>query len=157
MVLMRFRTAPAIAVASLLAACAGQPQNNAALDAAQQRLAQLELDPSARQYASAALSEAEQSLGAAHNAYSRGETTAFNHDLFMADRALATAEAQTQNEAARQHLAQLSQNRDQILLQARNTQLQQQGGLSRAVLKFARQASRSEQATRPWRAVQDRG
>ncbi len=31
------------------------------------------------------------------------------------------------------------------------------GGLSRAVLKFARQASRSEQATRPWRAVQDRG
>ncbi len=30
-------------------------------------------------------------------------------------------------------------------------------GLSRAVLKFARQASRSEQATRPWRAVQDRG
>ena len=33
----------------------------------------------------------------------------------------------------------------------------QSQGLSRAVLKFARQASRSEQATRPWRAVQDRG
>ena len=30
-------------------------------------------------------------------------------------------------------------------------------GLSRAVLIFARQASRYEQATRPWRAVQDRG
>ncbi len=29
--------------------------------------------------------------------------------------------------------------------------------MSRAVLKFARQASLSEQATRPWRAVQDRG
>ncbi len=35
--------------------------------------------------------------------------------------------------------------------------IDQNGGLSRAVLKFARQASRSEQATRPWRAVQDRG
>jgi hypothetical protein len=30
-------------------------------------------------------------------------------------------------------------------------------GMSRAVLKFARQASLFEQATRPWLAVQDRG
>jgi hypothetical protein len=32
-----------------------------------------------------------------------------------------------------------------------------EAAMSRAVLKFARQASLSEQATRPWRAVQDRG
>jgi outer membrane protein OmpA-like peptidoglycan-associated protein len=116
-----------LSLAALLAlgACANQPMNNAAVEAERNRLAQLQQDPNVRHYAQPALTEATQSLAAADQAAQQGDSAQLNHQIFMTDRALSTAEAQARAEAARAAMTALNQQRDQSLLQARNAQLEQ--------------------------------
>ncbi len=118
-------SAAGLGLAALLAGCAGSQINNASLQTEHQALAQAQQDPAVRQYGSSALTQASQSLAAADHAAKEGNTQALNHELFMADRAIATARAQAEGETAHARLAQLNEERDQTLVQAKNQQLQQ--------------------------------
>jgi len=122
------RKSRSIALAGLvlavgLSACATQQTSNAAVDASRQRLARDEQNPDIRTQGQTALTEARQSLAAADAAAKDNNGAALNHELFMTDRALSTAEAEAQTAEARSHMATLSQQRDQVALQARNAQL----------------------------------
>ncbi len=116
--------AAALGLAACMAACATTPIHNASLQSEHQALAQARQDPAVRQYGSAALTDAEQSLAAADRAAKDGNAAQLNHQLFMADRAIATARARGQAGSDRARLASLNQERDQALLQAKNMQLE---------------------------------
>lgn len=118
-------TVSALAATLALGACAAQPSTNAAVEAERSRLARLQQDPAVRQYGQAELTRAEQSLAAADQAAHQDDRTQLDHQIFLTDRALSTAEQQAAGEAARAKMSALNQQRDQMVLQARNGQLQQ--------------------------------
>ena len=92
-------------LAGLLAACATAPADNPALGAAQQRLSRDQQDPVIRENANAALTGAEQAVAAAGAAFRNNDQTALQHQLYLADRQLATAETEARTAADRAQAA----------------------------------------------------
>ena len=122
----RLFTASAIAATLALGACASQPTTNAAVEAQRTRLTQLQGDPNVSQQAQAALTQAAQSLAAADHAARQGDAAQLNHEIFMTDREMSTAEAEAGAKTARARLAQGLQQA-QRELQAYKTRETKQG------------------------------
>ncbi|HIJ63110.1 MAG TPA: OmpA family protein [Rhodospirillaceae bacterium] len=118
--------APALLLAGL-AACAAPPATNPALGAAQQRLSRDQQDPVIREKANAALTGAEQAVTAAGIAFRDNDPTALQHQLYLADRQLATAEAEGRTATSRAEAA--SQARNDAELGAYKTRETDEGTL----------------------------
>lgn len=109
-----------LALAALLSACATTPEPNAALQQARSTVEAAAQDPQINQLAAVELRKAEERLQSAETAWeSQAETDEVNHRAYMAER-----QAQIAMEAARsrqldQRIETLSNEREQVRLEAR--------------------------------------
>jgi outer membrane protein OmpA-like peptidoglycan-associated protein len=112
--------------AALLAACASYPQRNDQLEQARSQVQALSTDPLAHQAASSDLDAARASLSQADTAFQKKRPPQEVDQLaYLATRHAEAGEARISEARARQQVAQSQQEREQILLQARDRETQQ--------------------------------
>ncbi len=115
--------APAALVLAL-AACASQPP--AELQQAQQSYQQAKQDQQVSSNAPVALHEAEQQLQQAQQAWKKDKgDKEVQHQAYLAEQRVAIARAKAQDAAAQKQIKQLGDERQQVLLSAREQQAQQ--------------------------------
>ncbi len=112
--------------AALLAACASAPQRNEQLEQAQAEVKTLTADPLAEQAASDDVNQARASLNQAETAFQQKRPPEQVDQLaYLAMRHAQAGEARVKEARARQEVAQAQQDRDRILLQAREKEVEQ--------------------------------
>ncbi len=112
-------------LAALLAACASTPKPNEQLDQAKAQVQALAADPLAEQAASNDLQQARASLKQADSAFQKNRPPEeVNQLAYLALRHAQAGEARAAEARARQTVAQAQQDRDRILLQARENEAQ---------------------------------
>lgn len=116
------RRGPAWASLAILALCASCATRNAALDQARVAYDRARQDKEIAQYAPVALSEAGQALSQAERASGRDEIT---HLAYIAQRKVEIAEALAQGKAAEAQSQELLGERDKVLLEIRNREIQE--------------------------------
>ncbi len=108
------------ALAAVLAACASAPQRNDQLEQARTEVQTLSADPLAQQAASGDMDAARASLSQADTAFQQKEPPEkVNHLAYLAMRHAQAGEARISESRARQEVARAQQDRDRILLEAR--------------------------------------
>jgi outer membrane protein OmpA-like peptidoglycan-associated protein len=108
------------ALAAVMAACATPPQRNDQLEQARAEVQTLSADPLAQQAASGDMDAARASLGQADTAFqAKDPPEKVNQLAYLAMRHAQAGEARISEARARQQVARAQQDRDQILLQAR--------------------------------------
>jgi outer membrane protein OmpA-like peptidoglycan-associated protein len=113
------------ALAAVLAACASAPQRNDQLEQARVEVQTLSSDPLAQQAASGDMDAARASLNQADTAFQQKEPPAkVNQLAYLAMRHAQAGEARISETRARQEVARSQQDRDRILLQARERETQ---------------------------------
>jgi outer membrane protein OmpA-like peptidoglycan-associated protein len=116
-------------LAALLAACASAPQRNDQLEQARTEVQALSADPLAQQAASNDVEAARTSLNQADSAFQQKRPPEeVDHLAYLALRHAQAGEARVAEAHARQQVAQAQQERDRILLQAREREVQQAKG-----------------------------
>lgn len=130
-------------LAALLAACASAPQRNDQLEQARAEVQKLSADPMAQQAASSDLDAARASLDQAQGAFQqKAPPEKVNQLAYLALRHAQAGEARADEARARQQVAKAQQDRDRILLQAREHEAQQaktQAAAAQSQLANARQ------------------
>lgn len=130
-------------LASLLAACASVPQRNDQLEQARAEVQALSADPLAQQAASGDVDAARASLNQADSAFQQKKPPEqVDHLAYLALRHAQAGEARIAEARARQEVAKAQQDRDRILLQAREREAQ----TAQSELTNARQELRDLQA-----------
>lgn len=141
--------AAALAAAGL-PSCATTPQRNDQLDQARSAVQRLEQDPDAEHAASAELRAARNALERANQAFEKHESPEqVTYLAYLADREARAAEAHTSAYRANQNLAKANEERNRILLSARNQEVQQarQAAQNQALAaQAARQQAQQAQA-----------
>ncbi len=126
MIKRRLAAASLMVVAALLAACATTPQRNDQLEQARTAVRGLEQDPDAQTAAAQQLRDARNDLQRANEAFEkrrpRDEVT---YLAYLADREAQTGRALANEYRARQQLARANDERNRILLEARNREVEQ--------------------------------
>jgi outer membrane protein OmpA-like peptidoglycan-associated protein len=113
-------TATGLAAILALSACASPPQRNDQLEQARAEVQALSADPMAQQSASADIDQARASLNQADNAFQQKRPPdEVNQLAYMALRHAQAGEARISESHARQVVAKAQDDRNQILLQAR--------------------------------------
>ena len=113
------------ALAAVLAACASAPQRNDQLEQARTEVQTLSADPLAQQAASGDLDAARASLSQADNAFQQKlSPEKVNQLAYLAMRHAEAGEARISEARARQEVARGQQDRDRILMQARERETQ---------------------------------
>jgi OOP family OmpA-OmpF porin len=114
----------AIAACALgVAGCAGAGPYEP-LQATEARFASARTDPVLQEHAPVTLREAEQTLQAAEDAREDGERDRMEHYTYMADRRLDLAQAEAQRRQAEQQVAAFSEERGEVLLEARTREVE---------------------------------
>lgn len=109
------------AVTAALAACASPPQRSEQVEQARTEIQTLSQDPLAQQAASGDLEAARKSLQQAEMALQQKQPpTVVDHYAYLAKRHAQAGEARAAEAHSRQEIARANQERDQIVLQARN-------------------------------------
>jgi outer membrane protein OmpA-like peptidoglycan-associated protein len=109
------------AVTAALAACASPPQRSEQVEQARTEIQTLSQDPMAQQAAGADLDAARKSLERAETALQQKQPPAVvDHYAYLAKRHAEAGEARAAEAHSRQEIARANQERDQIILQARN-------------------------------------
>lgn len=109
------------AVTAALAACASPPQRSEQVEQARTEVQTLSQDPLAQQAASGDLEAARKSLQQAEMALQQKQPpTVVDHYAYLAKRHAQAGEARAAEAHSRQEIARANQERDQIVLQARN-------------------------------------
>jgi len=128
--------AAALLAAAALSACATQPQRNDQLDQARLAVQSLGQDPDAQVAAAAELRDARNNLQHANQAFQNHESPAeVTYLAYLADREAQAGKAHAQAYRANQQLAKGNEERNRIVLESRNNEVQQ-----------ARQATAAEAA-----------
>jgi outer membrane protein OmpA-like peptidoglycan-associated protein len=113
------------ALAAVLAACASAPQRNDQLEQARAEVQSLSSDPLAQQAASGDIDAARASLSQADTAFQAKEPPEkVNQLAYLAKRHAEAGEARIAETRARQEVARAQQDRDKILLAARERETQ---------------------------------
>jgi len=113
------------ALAAVLAACASAPQRNDKLEQARAEVQTLSSDPLAQQAASGDVDAARASLNQADTAFQQKEPPEkVNQLAYLALRHAQAGEARISETRSRQEVAHAQQDRDRILLQARERETQ---------------------------------
>jgi len=113
------------ALAAVLAACASAPQRNDQLEQARAEVQSLSADPLAQQAASGDVDAARASLSQADTAFQAKEPPEkVNQLAYLAKRHAEAGEARIAETRARQEVARAQQDRDKILLAARERETQ---------------------------------
>jgi outer membrane protein OmpA-like peptidoglycan-associated protein len=113
-------------LAAILAACASAPQRNDQLEQARAEVQTLSADPLAQQAANNDVEAARTSLNQADTAFQQKRPPEeVNHLAYLALRHAQAGEARIAEAHARQQVAQAQQDRDRILLQAREHETEQ--------------------------------
>jgi outer membrane protein OmpA-like peptidoglycan-associated protein len=113
------------ALAAALAACASAPQRNDQLEQARAEVQTLSANPLAQQAAADDLNAARASLSQADTAFQQKEPPAKVDQLaYLATRHAEAGEARISEARARQEVARAQQDRDKILMQAREREAQ---------------------------------
>ena len=113
------------ALAAVLAACASAPQRNDQLEQARAEVQTLSSDPLAQQAASADVDAARASLNQADTAFQqKAPPEKVNQLAYLALRHAQAGEARISEARSRQEVAHAQQDRDRILLQARERETQ---------------------------------
>lgn len=113
------------ALAAVLAACASAPQRNDQLEQARAEVQSLSADPLAQQAASGDVDAARASLSQADTAFQAKESPEkVNQLAYLAKRHAEAGEARIAETRARQEVARAQQDRDKILLAAREREAQ---------------------------------
>ena len=137
-------------LAALLAACASAPQRNDQLEQARAEVQNLTADPMAQQAASSDLDAARASLDQAQGAFQqKASPEKVNQLAYLAIRHAQAGEARISEARARQEVAKAQEDRDRILLQAREHEAQQaktQAAAAQSQLADARQEITNLQA-----------
>ena len=94
------------------------------LQATEARFASASRDPVLQEHTPVVLREAEDELRAAEAARERGEREEMMHRTYMADRRLDLAQAQAQRREAEQRVAAFSEERSEVLLEARTREVE---------------------------------
>jgi OmpA-OmpF porin, OOP family len=114
----------AIAACALgLTGCAGAGPYEP-LQATEARFASARTDPVVQEHAPVTLREAEQTLQAAETARAEGEREDMVHYTYMADRRLDLTQAEAQRRQAEQQVEAFSDERSQVLLEARTREVE---------------------------------
>jgi len=109
------------AVTAAIAACASPPQRSEQVEQARTEIQNLSQDPLAQQAASGDLEAARKSLQQAEMALQQKQPpTVVDHYAYLAKRHAQAGEARAAEAHSRQEIARGNQERDQIILQARN-------------------------------------
>jgi len=109
------------AVTAAIAACASPPQRSEQVEQARTEIQTLSQDPLAQQAASGDLEAARKSLQQAEMALQQKQPpTVVDHYAYLAKRHAQAGEARAAEAHSRQEIARGNQERDQIILQARN-------------------------------------
>jgi len=109
------------AVTAAIAACASPPQRSEQVEQARTEIQTLSQDPLAQQAASGDLEAARKSLQQAELALQQKQPpTVVDHYAYLAKRHAQAGEARAAEAHSRQEIARANQERDQIILQARN-------------------------------------
>jgi OmpA-OmpF porin, OOP family len=113
------------ALAAVLAACASAPQRNDQLEQARTEVQTLSADPLAQQAASGDVDAARASLNQADTAFQQKQPPEkVNQLAYLAMRHAQAGEARVSEARARQEVARAQQDRDNILMQAREREAQ---------------------------------
>jgi OmpA-OmpF porin, OOP family len=112
-----------VALALGLTACAGAGPYEP-LQATEARFETARADPVIQEHAPVTLREAEQTLLAAQEAREEGERDQMTHYTYMADRRLDLAQAEAERRQAEQRVAAFSDERGEVLLEARTRELE---------------------------------
>ena len=113
-------------LAAMLAACASAPQRNDQLEQARAEVQNLSADPMAQQAASDDLSAARASLDQAQGAFQqKAPPEKVNQLAYLATRHAQAGEARISEARARQEVAKAQQDREHILLEAREHETRQ--------------------------------
>jgi outer membrane protein OmpA-like peptidoglycan-associated protein len=124
-----------VACATLLAACASTPVRNEQLDQARTAVRSLEQDPDAQQAAADQLRDARNNLNRANAAFAKHQPPEeVTYLAYLAQREAEAGKAHTDEYRSRQALAKGNEERSQILLEARNREIQQARQQERAQL-----------------------
>ena len=116
----------ALLTAVALAACASQPQPNEQLEQARLAVQSLEQDPDAQVAAAADLRDARNNLQYANLAFEKNESPEHvTYLAYLADREAQAGEEHASAYRANRELAKGNEERNRILLQARNQEVQQ--------------------------------
>lgn len=131
------------ALAAVLAACASAPQRNDQLEQARAEVQTLSSDPLAQQAASGDVDAARASLNQADTAFQqKAPPEKVNQLAYLALRHAQAGEARISEARSRQEVARAQQDRDRILLQARERETQNaqtQAATAQTELSAARQ------------------
>jgi OmpA-OmpF porin, OOP family len=111
-----------MALAFGLTGCAGAGPYEP-LQATQARFETTRADPVVQEHAPVTLSEAEQTLLAAQEAQAAGERDEMTHYTYMADRRIELARAQAERREAEERVEAFSDERGEVLLEARTREL----------------------------------
>jgi outer membrane protein OmpA-like peptidoglycan-associated protein len=140
------------ALALLLAACASAPQPNAALQRAHDAVASAEADPNVPKYAALDLEAARRDLAAADDAALHHNDAAIAQSAYMASQDARLAQLHAAAKADDARVAAGQAERDQIMLAARNREVQNATEAKNAAL--AQRDEATEQAARLQAEVQ---
>ncbi|MDX1556050.1 MAG: DUF4398 domain-containing protein, partial [Xanthomonadales bacterium] len=117
------RAVMVVFAALLLAACAGQPKKDLALEQVRNELERLKADENLQGYAPLALGEAERALRQAE--LSSGNDTQRLHLIYMADRRIQIARTVAQREQLNAEYDRLEAERNQLLVRASQLEAEQ--------------------------------
>jgi outer membrane protein OmpA-like peptidoglycan-associated protein/outer membrane murein-binding lipoprotein Lpp len=128
---------------ALLAGCASQPVRNEQLEHARTTVQSLEQDPNAQQAAADQLRDSRRDLQRADAAFQKGESPQqVTYLAYLADHEAQAGKAFTDEYRTRQALAKGNEERNRILLEARNQEIQQ----ARQTAQTAQQRMQDAQA-----------
>ncbi len=137
------------AASVLLAACATTPPEDPALIQARDAVAKLEADPLAQQQAGKPLQEARDALAQAEGAAKDKKKEETDHFAYVAKRKADLGEAMTDEVRARQRIAQSQEQRNAVVLSAREREAQaarDQAAAAQAQAEMATAQARSADA-----------
>lgn len=125
-----FVTAAIVGATFLVACAAEKPFDTQALEQARTEVQTLSHEPAASEVASDDLAAARLSLSQAEDALKENNQEDVDYHSYIASRKARTGEAQIAERGARQRLAQFNGERERVLLEARNAQLEAQNKLA---------------------------
>lgn len=132
-----------LVTAAGLSACASRPQRNDQLEQARIAVQSLEQDPNAQQAAADQLRDARNDLQRANDAFEKHRSPEeVTYLAYLADRKAEAGKARTEEYRAHQELAKGNEERNRILLEARNQEVQ---NARRQAEQAQQQAQQSQQ------------
>ncbi|MGE0079677.1 MAG: OmpA family protein [Thiohalomonadaceae bacterium] len=115
----------ALALTAFLGAagCATQPKDNARIEQAEDELNMLKQDTAVQAYGASALLDAEEALKRAERAHEKGDRSARDHQIYLAQRHMEIARVSAQRGQTDEEVSRLAEERDRLALESREREL----------------------------------